>query len=187
MRNLSVYLCYLLRHHPEEADLTMDRHGWVAVEELIRGVKAHSKYHLDRAKLEEIVAQDSKGRYRFNEAHSRIKCCQGHSIPWVEPELAYGPPPPYLYHGTSTAALQKIEASGAIEKMARHGVHLQPTEEAAWQSGRRWHMTPVVLKIDAYAMAGAGFAFGMAENGVWCTDRVPTRYICDRLYYPTGG
>lgn len=184
MRKRSVYLCYLLRHHPEEADLTMDRHGWVAVDDLIRGVNRRGKYKLDRETLEEIVAQDEKGRYRFNEGHDRIKCCQGHSIPWVEPELVYGPPPRYLYHGTSTAALKKIEASGAIEKMGRHAVHLQPTEAKAWQSGQRWHLTPVVVKIDAGAMAGDGFSFGMADNEVWCTDSVPIRYICDRIYDP---
>ena len=84
MKKTSVYLCYLLRHHPEEADLTMDRHGWVDVEELIRGVNRRGKYRLDRETLEELVARDEKGRYRFNDAHSRIKCCQGHSIPWVD-------------------------------------------------------------------------------------------------------
>lgn len=185
MKKTSVYLCYLLRHHPEEADLTMDRHGWVEVEELIREVNRRGKHRLDRETLEELVAQDEKGRYRFNDAHSRIKCCQGHSIPWVEPELVYGPPPRYLYHGTTTAALKKIEASGAIEKRKRHGVHLQPEEERAWQSARRWGLTPVVVKVDAGAMAEDGFSFGMAENEVWLTDVVPARYICDRLYFPT--
>lgn len=185
MKKTSVYLCYLLRHHPEEAGLTMDRHGWVSVEELIQGVNRRGKHRLDREALEAIVARDEKGRYRFNEVHSKIKCCQGHSIPWVEPELTYGPPPAYLYHGTTTAALRAIEASGAIEKMERHAVHLQPTEGKAWPSARRWGLKPVVLQIDAKAMAEEGFAFGMADNQVWCTHRVPTRYICQRLFQPT--
>ena len=65
-------------------------------------------------RLERIAAEDDKGRYRFNGDHSRIRCCQGHSIPWVSPELTWGPPPKYLYHGTTTAALKKIVADGAI-------------------------------------------------------------------------
>ena len=30
-REVSVYLSFLLRHHPETAGLDMDRHGWVSV------------------------------------------------------------------------------------------------------------------------------------------------------------
>ena len=155
MKKLSVYLCYLLRHHPEEAGLDMDPHGWVSVDQLIDGVNHHGKYTLDRDQLERIAAEDDKGRYRFNGDHSRIRCCQGHSIPWVSPELTWGPPPEYLYHGTTTAALKKIEADGAIRKMNRHAVHMHTDEAQAWRSARRWRLTPVVLKIDAGAMAKA--------------------------------
>lgn len=183
-RNLSVYLCYLLRHHPEKAGLDMDVHGWVSVDQLIRQVDGQRGFSLDKAQLESIVAQDEKGRYRFNQDHSRIKCCQGHSIPWIQPELAYGTPPPVLYHGTNTAAMKKIDASGAIQKMKRHAVHLQPTLQQAWQSAERWHLVPVVLKVDAAAMDRDGFSFGMADNQVWCTESVPTRYICDRIFFP---
>ncbi len=35
MKNVSVYLCYLLRHHPEDVGLEMDAHGWVSVDDLI--------------------------------------------------------------------------------------------------------------------------------------------------------
>ena len=88
-KNISVYLSFLLRHRPETIHLAMDKHGWVLVEDLIEGVNKGGRYQLDLGKLEAIVAQDSKGRYRFNADHSKIKACQGHSIPWVEPELEY--------------------------------------------------------------------------------------------------
>lgn len=182
MRKLSVYLSYLLRHHPEEAGLDMDTHGWVSVDELIDGVNQKGKYTLDRSRLERLVAEDNKGRYRFNEDRSRIKCCQGHSIPWVIPELTWGEPLRYLYHGTTTAALKKIEADGAIRKMRRHAVHMQADEAQAWRSAERWHLTPVVLKIDAEKMSADGYAFGMADNGVWCTELVPVDYICGKLF-----
>ena len=80
-KNISVYLSFLLRHRPETIHLAMDKHGWVSVEDLIQGVNEAGKYQLDVEKLEDIVAQDSKGRYRFNGDHSKIKACQGHSIP----------------------------------------------------------------------------------------------------------
>lgn len=80
MNELSKYLCLLLRYQPEKAELDIDEHGWVSVEQLIDGVNRHSSYKLDRELLEQIVAEDNKERYRYDEAHERIKCCQGHSL-----------------------------------------------------------------------------------------------------------
>ena len=159
-REISVYLSYLLRHHPEEAALDMDRHGWVAVDQLLANIQATCS--LTREHLERIVAEDEKGRYRISGDGQYIKACQGHSISWVEPELAWG----------------------YISKMARHAVHMQPDAEKAWQSARRWkkrRMTPVVLVIDAAGMAEDGIAFGVSDNGVWCTERVDVRYVTEVL------
>ena len=180
-KNVSVYLSYLLRHKPDDAGLKMDKHGWVSVEELIEGINNSGKYTLDFAQLEEIVRQDSKGRYRFSDDRSKIKACQGHSIPWVEPEMECLPPPKYLYHGTTTVAAEKIMKSGAISKMSRHAVHMQEQPEKAWQSAVRWHLTPVLLKIDADTMHRDGHVFGKTENNVWCTECVPTEYIVGQL------
>ena len=181
-KDVSIFISRLLRHQPELVGLKMDKHGWVSVEQLINGINRHGKYRIDVAMLEEIVATDNKGRYRFNEGKTKIKACQGHSIPDVEPELEYGQPPEYLYHGTNTKALKLIEESGHISKMKRHAVHLQSNEVKAWQSAERWHMTPVVLKIDAERMHKDGYAFGKSENNVWCVEEVPTKYIAERVY-----
>jgi len=183
-KNISVYISYLLRHKPEDIGLTMDRHGWASVEELIDGINRKGTYTLDRAKLEQIVAEDNKGRYRFSEDGTKIKACQGHSVDWVEPELELLAPPAYLYHGTTAAAADKIRNSGVISKMGRHAVHMQEDPAKAWQSAMRWHQTPVLLKIDAAAMYEAGFLFGRTENGVWCTESVPTEYVAAYLTEP---
>ncbi|WP_303836709.1 RNA 2'-phosphotransferase [Ruminococcus flavefaciens] len=182
MDEISKYLCLLLRHQPEKAELDIDEHGWVQVDQLINGVKRHSRYDIDRTILENIVSADKKGRYRFDEEHNKIKCCQGHSIPWVEPELEYCEPPEFLYHGTTTKSLEAIEDSGAIKKMKRHAVHMQADINKAWQSAERWHQTPVVLKIDARKMSDDGYKFGVTENEVWCTEEVPVKYLIDRIY-----
>ncbi|MDD5932596.1 MAG: RNA 2'-phosphotransferase [Oscillospiraceae bacterium] len=181
----SMYLSFLLRHQPWSAGLDMDRHGWVSVEQLIRQVNAGGRYHITLEELQQIVAEDRKGRYRLSPGAERIKACQGHSIPWVEPELEYLPPPAYLYHGTTAAALEEIRKSGAILRMERHAVHMQAEEKKAWQSARRWRkQVPVVLKIDAERMHGDGLCFGRTENDVWCTERVPTSYLSEVLYQP---
>lgn len=181
-KKLSVYLCFLLRHHPEAANLTMDRHGWISVQQLIENVNHAGKYELTAQQLDEIVRTDEKRRYRYSADRTRIKACQGHSIPWVEPELTYLPPPEFLYHGTTKTAWQKIQKSGSICKMERHAVHMQADEQQAWQSARRWHHPKsVVLKIAAKQMACDGAVFGVSDNDVWCTEKVDVRYICDVL------
>lgn len=176
--NLSVYISYLLRHNPDAAGLHMDIHGWVDVQELIDGINAGGKYKISKESLERIVASDEKGRYRFNDNRTRIKACQGHSLEWIELELTYCEPPEFLYHGTTTQAMEKIMKSGAISRMKRHAVHMQAYEKPAWKSARRWHLTPVVLKIDAKRMYEAGAQFGVSENNVWCVESVPVEYIC---------
>ncbi len=67
----SRYLCYLLRHNPAAAGLTVDSHGYADVEELIRAVSRTRPF--DRKMLEEIVATDEKGRYAFSEDKKRIR------------------------------------------------------------------------------------------------------------------
>ena len=174
-RDISVYLSFLLRHHPEAAALDMDRHGWVGTAQLLANIQETCPLTMEH--LERIVAEDNKGRYRFNADKTRIKACQGHSIPWVEPELTYGPPPAILYHGTTQAAWEKIQSTGYISKMARHAVHMQADVEKAWQSARRWRQEAVVLQFDAERMQRDGVVFGVSDNGVWCTERVDTDYI----------
>ena len=66
--------------------------------------------------------------------------------------------------------------------MKRHVVHMQADINKAWQSAERWHKTPVVLVIAASEMYKDGYKFGVTENEVWCTEEVPVKCICDRVY-----
>lgn len=141
-KDISIYLSYILRHKPEDIGLEMDKHGWVDVAQLIDKINSKSQYSITMSQLRDIVANDDKGRYRFNTDKSRIKACQGYSIPWVEPELDYRTPPDILYHGTTLEAYRKIQKSGCISKMDRHAVHLTADESMAWRSANRWNRTP---------------------------------------------
>ena len=177
---LSIYLCRLLRHDPGLLELEMDERGWVSAEELICKINAAGKHRLDMATLEQIVREDQKGRYRLHDG--RIKCCQGHSIPWVIPEVTVTQPPAWLYHGTNAAADQRIMESGAICRMARHAVHMHADAAVAWRSGARWKRSePVLLQIDAARMHRDGYVFAVTENDVWCTEQVPVAYVARRI------
>ena len=82
---LGRFLCLVLRHHPEEAGITLDEHGWADVGALLDGVCGTGR-QIDRDTLERIVREDNKQRYSFNEDHTKIRANQGHSIP-VDVEL----------------------------------------------------------------------------------------------------
>lgn len=53
--DLSVYLCYLLRHHPEDKELNMDAYSWVNIDELINKLD-----NVTRDIIDEIVTTDKK-------------------------------------------------------------------------------------------------------------------------------
>ncbi|MBR2894182.1 MAG: RNA 2'-phosphotransferase [Oscillospiraceae bacterium] len=184
MDKVSRYLCFLLRHDPAAIGLDMDPcGGWVRVDQLLRNINAGGTYRLSLEELQAIVATDQKGRYRFNEDGSRIKACQGHSIPWVTPELIVLPPPEFLYHGTNSKALQSIMQSGAILPMKRHAVHMQADVDAAWKSAQRWKgKTAVVIKIAANEMKENGYVFSVSDNNVWFCEKIPTTYIAELLW-----
>lgn len=66
--------------------------------------------------------------------------------------------------------------------MGRHAVHMQAEAAKVWQSAKRWKKVPVVLKIDAGAMYADGAVFGISDNGVWCVEDVPVKWILADLH-----
>lgn len=175
-QQLSRFLCYILRHQPGDLHLVMDHEGFVNVQQLIENVNEYTSYELNEEILQEIVDTDSKGRYEYT--GENIRCVQGHSIPWVDPNPTIKEPPTHLYHGTTMDAFELIQKDGEIKKMKRHAVHMQADVLKAMQSAKRWSSSePVVLVIDTHEMYNDGYEFGVTKNNVWLTDHVPTKYI----------
>jgi putative RNA 2'-phosphotransferase len=170
---LSKYLSRHLRHQPEAIGLTLEPGGWVAIDTLLEAVARHG-VSLSRTELEEIVARNNKRRFALDETGLRIRANQGHSVP-IDLQLEPLLPPDLLYHGTSVAALGAILRDG-LRKMRRHHVHLTDDLATAEAVGAR-HGTPVVLLVDAAAMARDGHQFYRSENGVWLTEDVAPRYL----------
>jgi putative RNA 2'-phosphotransferase len=170
---ISKYLSKHLRHTPERLGLTLAPGGWVDVDELLSACAAH-QFPLSRAELENVVASSDKQRFSFDEAKTRIRANQGHSIE-VDLQLEPQTPPDVLYHGTGEQSVPAILQSGLL-KMLRHHVHLSKDVETARRVGMR-HGRPVILAIDTVAMQQAGFTFYCSDNGVWLVDQVPALYL----------
>ena len=173
LHQLSKYLSFVLRHRPDDIDIQLSMDGWADVEELIARVNAKGR-DLTLEDLCEIVAQDEKQRYAFNDDKTKIRANQGHSID-IDLKLEPIEPPEYLYHGTAQKNIDSIRTLG-LQKRQRHHVHLSENEKTAKQVGSRYGK-PVILIIAAKMMHEAGHEFYCSDNHVWLTDTVPTQFI----------
>lgn len=172
LKDTSKFISLILRHKPETIGITLDEHGWANVDELIAGVvKTHP---IDMAILEQIVAEDEKQRYSFNEDKTLIRANQGHSIP-VDVELEEKQPPEFLYHGTGEKYVSSINEQGLIPK-SRLYVHLSSDEATALKVGQR-HGKPFIYKVKSAVMYKDGYKFYRSVNGVWLTKSVPVKYL----------
>ena len=172
---ISKLLSLVLRHDPSVLSLTIDENGWINVSDLIKAVK--SKYpDFNKEVLDTVVETNDKKRFAFNDAKTKIRANQGHSIE-VDLNLSPEMPPEILYHGTSSKSLDAIYASKGLLKMSRQHVHLSSNIETAERVGKRHGGNLIVFAIQAGKMAQDGKIFYKSENGVWLTDFVPTEYM----------
>ncbi|MCC8076474.1 MAG: RNA 2'-phosphotransferase [Clostridiales bacterium] len=172
MKNTSKYLCRILRHHPEDIGITLDEHGWAEVDELIAGV--NRTHPLTMETLEQLVREDEKQRYSFNEDKTLIRANQGHSVP-VDVELEEVEPPEILYHGTGQKFTASIDEQGLL-RMSRLYVHLTADYAAAKKRGQ-CRGKPVVYRVLSSKMHADGFRFYRSVNSVWLTKAVPAHYL----------
>jgi putative RNA 2'-phosphotransferase len=166
-------LSRILRHDPASVGITLDEAGWVRVDALLAALARHGG-GLSRAELEIVVETNNKRRFAFSDDGLSIRASQGHSVA-VDLGLAATVPPPVLYHGTASRSLDAIFREG-LRPMSRRDVHLSADTGTAVRVGSR-HGRPVVLSVDAAAMAAAGHEFRLSANGVWLTDAVAPQYL----------
>lgn len=161
-------MSYLLRHHPEASNLTLDSSGWALIDELLQAVG------IDRATFDAVVAQNDKNRFEVSEG--RVRARQGHSVA-VDLDLQPVIPPSMLYHGTTEEALPSIFATG-LERRTRQHVHLSSTVEVALDvAGRRGRGQAVILEVDAEAFTESGGVVYRSSNGVYLTEAIPPEYL----------
>jgi len=165
----SKYLTYLLRHKPEKEKLSMDKNGWVSVQELL------TKLDISKEDLNLIVLEDDKKRFEYNVDESKIRACQGHSVK-VDLGFKKTIPPVILYHGSSNKFLTNVLKKGLL-KMNRLHVHLSKDLDTAQIVGKRKGKDIIIYEVDTKSMHKDGFIFFLSSNGVWLTDNVPPRYI----------
>jgi putative RNA 2'-phosphotransferase len=170
---ISKYLSKHLRHTPDRIGIQLAPGGWIPVSQLLDACRKH-KFPIHLAELKQVVAENDKQRFSFDETGTRIRANQGHSVE-VDLQLEPAVPPDILYHGTGRSAVESILSEG-IKKMSRHHVHLSIDIETARKVGAR-HGIPAILTVAAAAMQGDGYTFYCSENKVWLVDFVPPNYL----------
>lgn len=170
---VSKFLSKYLRHEPDSLGLVLEPGGWVAVKDLLAGA-AMIGFSIAVDELNEVVAENDKQRFAFDETGLKIRANQGHSTD-VDLQLDEATPPERLYHGTVAKCVAAIRAEG-LKKMNRHDVHLSKDVETATKVGAR-RGKPVILVIESGRMAADGYKFRRSANGVWLTDHVPPHYV----------
>jgi putative RNA 2'-phosphotransferase len=169
---LSKRLAFVLRHDPGSAGLVLDPNGWVDVDVLLAALG------MTRPALDAVVESNDKRRYAIRpgpDGKDQIRASQGHSVT-VDLALTPVPPPDVLFHGTSAGAVASIRSRGLLAGR-RHHVHLSADRPTALRVGRRRSGPVALLAVDAAAMAGAGHAFYVSDNGVWLTAHVPPEFL----------
>lgn len=169
----SKFLSKHLRHAPQDIGLTLEPGGWVGVDDLLAACEK-AQFAITYDDLLEVVETCDKQRFSFDESGDRIRANQGHSTP-VDLQLESASPPDVLYHGTVEKFLAAILAEG-LKKGKRHHVHLSKDQATALKVGAR-RGKPIILEVDARAMASQGIPFFVSANGVWLTDAVPKEFL----------
>ena len=171
---ISKFLSYILRHKPEAIGLCLDSEGWAQIDTLLRLATAHGN-PISHEQCMRVVAQSDKKRFTLSADGLCIRAAQGHSTGHVSISYAPQTPPEMLFHGTAERFGESIRAKGLVPGQRQY-VHLSPDRQTAVAVGRR-HGKPLVLTIQAGKMAKDGYAFYLAENGVWLTREVPVAYL----------
>jgi putative RNA 2'-phosphotransferase len=172
-KRISKRLSLHLRHEPKTLGLTLEPGGWVKVDDLLRAFSS-KHFPVTREQLETVVKENDKQRFSFDETGLRIRANQGHSAKvnlQLEPQI----PPDVLYHGTALSVLEVILREG-LKRMKRHHVHLSTDKDMMLKVAMR-HGKPVLLKIKAKEMHGAGYKFYLSANGVWLVDAIPPTFL----------
>ena len=171
---LSRFLAFVLRHHPEEANLALDASGAADIEELVVAVRARPGLEsITRERIERLVTGQSAPRFEL--LGDRVRARYGHTI--TQP-IRYEPadPPDVLFHGTSPETAEKILTEG-LQPTPRQYVHLSTDTPAARAVGGRHCPQPVILQIDTASARKAGVRFYPAGPAVWLSDPLPPECI----------
>lgn len=180
---LSKRLSHMLRHKPEEYNVTLDEYGFGDINAVVNGMKILTP-SFTKELLIEIVNEDkldNKKGGRYEIVGDKIRAVYGHSCKRIEETPIM--PPEYLYHGTQYN-LKSIILKEGLKPMNRKRVCLTNDLEVAQSVGdRRKNAHTIILRIKALELykdtlnTNKQINFYKETNTIFQVDRVPSAYI----------
>jgi len=171
---ISKFLSYILRHHPEKYELTLDEKGYTNLERILNILDDRfqsRKISIDT--LRDMIKNSDKKRFEIK--NGKIRAYYGHSLDKKIVLKELNQYPDKLYHGTTQNAYNKIKKEG-IKKQRRQYVHLSKDIETAKIIGRRRTKTPVILEIDVSRAKNDGIKF-YRSGDMFLADYIPAKFI----------
>jgi putative RNA 2'-phosphotransferase len=171
---ISKFLSYILRHHPEKFNLSLDKKGFAKIRDIL--IILNRKYKtqkIDTNFIKELIKKSDKKRFEIVE--DKIRAFYGHSIKNKIRMHKVDQVPINLFHGTSLNRYQKIKREG-LKRKKRQYVHLSESVETAYSVGKRKTNQPVILIIDSVSAQKHAIPF-YKSGDMYLADYIPPKYI----------
>jgi len=165
----------VLRHFPEKFELSMDKNGFVELNDFISALQ-QTRRRLAWLRPHHIIAiieTDPKGRYEYRDG--KIRATYGHSID-VELDLPTNGIPEKLYYPTTTEEVEIVLETG-LKPSDRKKVHLSKTYNDATNAGKVRTPVPVILEVDTMKAIASGVVIQKAGKTVYLAESVPAEFI----------
>ncbi|WP_282153917.1 RNA 2'-phosphotransferase [Ruegeria atlantica] len=166
LNELSKILSHALRHCPEAYNVTMDKSGWVNLDELLNSIRCANKNFSDLSERDVHDALNRGKRARHEIKNKKIRAMYGHSIQIEANSKDIGVPPVFLFHGTPEKNVEKIQTEGLLS-MERILVHLFESKSDAIQKAMRKSNHVACFQVDTVRAIGLGVKFYKKEAGLW--------------------
>ncbi|MDZ4773898.1 MAG: RNA 2'-phosphotransferase, partial [Planctomycetota bacterium] len=164
-------LAYMLRHQPEEFDLTVDEFGYAEVDDVVRALNERLGEPVDEMDVRDAVLGGDRQRYEIE--GTKIRALYGHSIE-VQPGQP-SEPPAELFVGVSSGDADRARRHG-LRAGRRRFLHLALSPEDAIESGRRAAHDYVVITVRAGDAWEAGINF-YDRRSLFLSDPIPTEFL----------
>lgn len=169
---LSRWLLKVLRHDPEAAGVSMDRDGWVAMEQIVSSLPSHliAFSNLPHEFLAELIEHLLWQRVQLIDEN--IRATYGHTTRLLDPVESHTPDAP-LFHGTSWELWPLIGHVG-LTPAGRRFVQLTTDFDYANRIalGRSAH--PLVLQVATRDALDVGVKFYNFGIHVWQCTAIPS-------------
>jgi putative RNA 2'-phosphotransferase len=173
---ISKFLSYLLRHHPEKFNLSLDPEGFAELGEVLIILNKrfdNLQQDITKSTLIDLIRTSDKKRFEIKE--NKIRAYYGHSLSKrINMKEAINLPPK-LYHGTTFKAYNKIEVEG-LNKKRRQYVHLSDNIASAMMVGKRRTKNPIIIEIDVKSAQKDGVGF-YKSGDMFLADYIPPKYF----------